>query len=62
MEHVSNSFVQGGLKAVLWADTLQMVIMVVGFATAAITGVVNQGGLARILEDARVSGRLDAFK
>ena len=57
-----SSFVQGGFKAVLWADTLQMVIMVGGFAATTITGIVHQGGLSKVLEDARISGRMDAVE
>ena len=46
----------------LWADTIQMVIMVGGFAATTITGIVHQGGLSKVLEDARISGRMDAVE
>ena len=46
----------------LWADALQMVIMVGGFAATTVTGIVHQGGLSKVFEDARISGRLDSVE
>uniref|UniRef100_A0A3B4VJS6 Solute carrier family 5 member 8, like n=1 Tax=Seriola dumerili TaxID=41447 RepID=A0A3B4VJS6_SERDU len=51
----------GGLKAVIWTDVLQMVIMLAGFAAVIARGAVLQGGLTKIWEDARQGGRLNAF-
>lgn len=51
----------GGLKAVIWTDVLQMVVMLAGFAAVIIRGAVLQGGLTNIWEDARQGGRLVAF-
>ncbi|KAM7423023.1 hypothetical protein PAMA_010857 [Pampus argenteus] len=51
----------GGLKAVIWTDVLQMVIMLAGFVAVIARGAVVQGGLARIWEDAEKGGRLEAF-
>ncbi|KAG7226798.1 hypothetical protein INR49_014147 [Caranx melampygus] len=51
----------GGLKAVIWTDVLQMVVMLAGFAAVIIRGAVLQGGLTNIWEDARQGGRLYAF-
>lgn len=53
---------QGGLKAVIWTDVLQMVIMLAGFVAVIARGTVIQGGLTQIWEDARQGGRLDAFE
>lgn len=53
---------QGGLKAVVWADTFQMVIMIGGFIAVLITGIVRQGGFANVIEANRVSGRLDILE
>lgn len=55
-------FVQGGLKAVIWTDVLQMVIMLAGFVAVIARGAVLQGGLTKIWEDAGQGGRLDAFE
>ncbi|XP_074531071.1 sodium-coupled monocarboxylate transporter 1 [Halichoeres trimaculatus] len=51
----------GGLKAVIWTDVLQMVIMLAGFVAVIARGAVLQGGLTKIWEDAGEGGRLDAF-
>lgn len=53
---------QGGLKAVIWTDVLQMVVMLAGFAAVIIRGAVLQGGLTNIWEDSRQGGRLEAFE
>uniref|UniRef100_A0A8C6M1B7 Solute carrier family 5 member 8, like n=1 Tax=Nothobranchius furzeri TaxID=105023 RepID=A0A8C6M1B7_NOTFU len=51
----------GGLKAVIWTDVLQMVIMLAGFVAVIARGAVLQGGLTKIWQDAAEGGRLDAF-
>ncbi|XP_043977028.1 sodium-coupled monocarboxylate transporter 1 [Gambusia affinis] len=51
----------GGLKAVIWTDVLQMVIMLAGFVAVIARGAVIQGGLSTIWEDAAKGGRLVAF-
>ncbi|XP_062262582.1 sodium-coupled monocarboxylate transporter 1 [Platichthys flesus] len=51
----------GGLKAVIWTDVVQMVIMLSGFVAVIARGAVLQGGLTRIWEDAGEGGRLEAF-
>lgn len=55
-------FLQGGLKAVIWTDVLQMVIMLVGFVAVIARGAVLQGSLKKIWDDARQGGRLEAFE
>ncbi|XP_059919821.1 sodium-coupled monocarboxylate transporter 1 [Gadus macrocephalus] len=51
----------GGLKAVIWTDAVQLVIMLSGFAAVIARGVVLQGDMARIWQDAADGGRLEAF-
>ncbi|KAL4622457.1 sodium-coupled monocarboxylate transporter 1-like [Arapaima gigas] len=51
----------GGLKAVIWTDVFQMVIMLAGFVAVITQGAVLQGGLTKIWEDAREGERLKAF-
>uniref|UniRef100_UPI0009B42B66 sodium-coupled monocarboxylate transporter 1 n=1 Tax=Monopterus albus TaxID=43700 RepID=UPI0009B42B66 len=51
----------GGLKAVIWTDVLQMVIMLAGFVAVIARGAVLQGGLTKIWEDADQGGRLKTF-
>jgi len=50
---------QGGLKAVLWTDTLQLVIMIGGIFVVLIYGIVDGNGMAEIWEANKLSGRLD---
>ncbi|XP_068171696.1 sodium-coupled monocarboxylate transporter 1 [Antennarius striatus] len=51
----------GGLKAVIWTDVLQMVIMLAGFVAVIARGAVLRGGLTQVWKDAGEGGRLDAF-
>lgn len=51
----------GGLKAVIWTDVLQLVIMLVGFVLVIARGAVLRGGLTKVWEDAQEGGRLHAF-
>ncbi|KAJ0068623.1 hypothetical protein NL108_010301, partial [Boleophthalmus pectinirostris] len=51
----------GGLKAVIWTDVLQMVVMLVGFVAVIARGAVLRGGLTQVFEDAREGGRLKTF-
>lgn len=53
---------QGGLKAVIWTDVMQMVVMLAGFVAVIARGAVLQGGLTKIFEDAGEGGRLNAFE
>lgn len=48
----------GGLKAVIWTDVLQMVVMLAGFVAVIWRGAILQGGLTNIWEDARQGDRL----
>lgn len=47
------------MKAVLWTDTLQSLLMVSGLVAVIITGVIKEGGIGNIWEVNRMSGRLD---
>ncbi|XP_051996571.1 sodium-coupled monocarboxylate transporter 1 [Xyrauchen texanus] len=51
----------GGLKAVIWTDVFQMIIMLVGFVAVIARGSVLQGGLGRIWNDSYHGGRLETF-
>lgn len=52
---------QGGMKAVIWTDTLQTLIMFTGMLAVIIQGFINQGW-NRVWQDAIDSGRLDLFE
>ncbi|KAF4079108.1 hypothetical protein AMELA_G00189150 [Ameiurus melas] len=51
----------GGLKAVIWTDVFQMVIMLAGFIAVIARGAVLQGGLGKIWDDNYNGGRLNTF-
>ena len=43
----------------LWTDTVQLIIMLVGVFIVLIMGVVKEGGFGSVWETNRLSGRLD---
>ncbi|XP_040263127.1 sodium-coupled monocarboxylate transporter 1-like [Bufo bufo] len=49
----------GGLKAVIWTDAFQIIIMLAGFIAVIIRGVVVQGGIQTIINDSYYGGRLN---
>uniref|UniRef100_A0A8C0YK12 Solute carrier family 5 member 8, like n=1 Tax=Cyprinus carpio carpio TaxID=630221 RepID=A0A8C0YK12_CYPCA len=51
----------GGLKAVIWTDVFQMIIMLSGFVAVIARGAVLQGGFAKIWNDSYHGGRLETF-
>uniref|UniRef100_A0A8C2B4U8 Sodium-coupled monocarboxylate transporter 1 n=2 Tax=Cyprinus carpio TaxID=7962 RepID=A0A8C2B4U8_CYPCA len=52
---------EGGLKAVIWTDVFQMIIMLSGFVAVIARGAVLQGGFAKIWNDSYHGGRLETF-
>ncbi|XP_039246432.1 sodium-coupled monocarboxylate transporter 2 isoform X2 [Pipra filicauda] len=51
----------GGLKAVVWTDAFQMIVMVAGFLTVLIRGTSLNGGSTQVWEDAHEGSRLNIF-
>nr|DBA17397.1 TPA: hypothetical protein GDO54_002851 [Pyxicephalus adspersus] len=49
----------GGLKAVVWTDAFQMVVMVVGFLSVLVEGTIQNGGPSNIWQTAMNGSRLD---
>ncbi|XP_063294360.1 sodium-coupled monocarboxylate transporter 2-like isoform X2 [Pelobates fuscus] len=49
----------GGLKAVVWTDAFQMIVMVVGFLSVLIEGTIQNGGPSKVWEAATNGSRLD---
>uniref|UniRef100_A0A8C3NV87 Solute carrier family 5 member 12 n=1 Tax=Cyanoderma ruficeps TaxID=181631 RepID=A0A8C3NV87_9PASS len=52
----------GGLKAVVWTDAFQMIVMVAGFMTVLIRGTSLNGGSTKVWEDAHEGSRLNIFE
>ena len=50
------------MKAVLWTDTMQLAIMIIGIVVVYIVGVIKEGGFGEIYEVNNISGRLDIFE
>ncbi|KAI6224226.1 Sodium/solute symporter family and Sodium/solute symporter, subgroup family-containing protein [Aphelenchoides fujianensis] len=48
----------GGIKAVVWADTLQAFFLVIGLGTLLIKGTIDAGGMRNVFASAEASGRL----
>ncbi|KAF7702143.1 sodium-coupled monocarboxylate transporter 2 [Silurus meridionalis] len=51
----------GGLKAVVWSDAFQMVVMVAGFLSVLVQGTNKSGGISAVWETAKNGQRLNAF-
>ncbi|NXT25758.1 SC5AC protein, partial [Syrrhaptes paradoxus] len=51
----------GGLKAVVWTDAFQMIVMLAGFVTVLIRGTTLNGGSTKIWEVAHQGSRLNIF-
>lgn len=54
--------VQGGMKAVLWADTVQMLIVYSGMITLVVVGSNVMGGLDKAWDIADQRGRIVIFE
>ncbi|XP_076801198.1 sodium-coupled monocarboxylate transporter 1-like [Clavelina lepadiformis] len=49
----------GGLKAVVWTDVFQAIVMLIGFLSVTIKGSIDVGGFGRAWEIAEANGRID---
>lgn len=57
-----NRLFQGGLKAVVWTDTIQTLVMYCGTITICIVGTYQVGGVAKVWKRNDESGRIEFFK
>jgi len=51
-----------GLKAVVWTDTLQLMLMCGAIVCVILLGLAETGGLTHVLETADEGGRIIIFK
>ncbi|ODM96987.1 Sodium-coupled monocarboxylate transporter 1 [Orchesella cincta] len=51
----------GGLKAVLWTDVLQAVVMMITLGSLAVCGLIEVGGISTVWERSKLTGRTDVF-
>lgn len=52
----------GGVKAVVWTDTVQTVMILASVITVAVLGTITVGGVPRVWELNDMTGRIDFFK
>lgn len=52
-------FLQGGMKAVIWTDVFQGVVMLVGMIAIIIVGTVKVGSLGKVFDVAYKGHRLE---
>lgn len=52
----------GGLKAVVWTDTLQFVVTLGAMFAVLVVGTYTAGGLGQIWEVSEAGGRIEFFK
>lgn len=52
----------GGLKSVVWTDTIQYIMMNGAIFTILMLGIPNEGGIKEIWRKAEESGRIEFFK
>ena len=50
---------QGGMKAVVWTDTFQMIVVISGVITLVGKGLYEAGGFEKVMDTARDTERLD---
>jgi len=53
---------QGGIKAVIWTDFLQGVLMVVSSIVVIVLGLIHVGGFLPVWERSRDGGRIKIFE
>ena len=56
------NYQQGGLKAVVWTDAFQTVIIILGILITTATATINAGGVEEVWAVAMRHGRINAFE
>ena len=59
---LSRHVFQGGLRAVVWTDTFQTVVVVGGLVGIIVVGCNHLGGLDKVWELAEAGGRINFWK
>lgn len=52
----------GGVKAVVWTDTVQTVMILASVITVAVIGTISVGGVVEVWNRNDATGRIDFFK
>ena len=56
---LNNLLLQGGMKAVIWTDTIQLCVMTCGIIAIVIQGSLQVGGLGEVMRIAHEGGRIN---
>ena len=56
---ITDPLFQGGMRAVIWADTFQLFIMVAGMTAVVIQGSLRVGGITNVFRIAAQGGRMN---
>ena len=53
---------QGGMKAVVWVDNIQVLIMVIGASVLGFKGIIDAGGFAKVWDRFQQGHRTNPFE
>ncbi|KAB7502720.1 Sodium-coupled monocarboxylate transporter 2, partial [Armadillidium nasatum] len=53
---------EGGIKAIIWTDVFQFILMVIGIGMVVAIGFYQNGGIIETLHTASIGGRLEMFE
>jgi len=56
------SMFQGGLKAVVWTDALQLILLCLAYIFVIILGIIRVGGIGTVWERSLAGGRINFFE
>ena len=59
---VKNVYFQGGIKAVMWTDTFQSMMMFIALLAVLIKGTIDAGGIQEVMVANNNQSRLEFFK
>lgn len=59
---LSNGNMQGGMKAVIWTDVIQMSLMFVALLVVLLKATVDTGGVVEVYRRTDEAGRLNLFE
>ena len=60
--HLTITLFQGGIKAVIWTDTFQIMVITGGLLTLLIKGVLEVGSVDLVIERVKEGQRMPYFK
>ncbi|MCL4156342.1 UNVERIFIED_CONTAM: hypothetical protein GTU68_031604 [Idotea baltica] len=52
----------GGIRAVVWTDVFQFIVLMIGLVAIVVAGVIGAGGIGNVISKASEGGRLEVLK